>query len=429
MPGGGERHSLRSLAGRITSLAFSPGGGLLAGGGQDGSVRLWDPATGKSRGAVKRQTEAVTAVAFHPDAEHLLSGSQDRTVLRWPPASGAKAAPRGEGAAVPFTPMGKAWREDFYQDFRGNKPLHSALKWMGKDGTEVIEPGEKGLRIKLAASRESRAAVALYVDTPIPGNFEITFGYELLELNPPKNPYGVGVEMYIMTRTEGKEAIAFLAGNRPNKPNMLMASRMTGPDAARRATSRFAPLTAKAGQIGMTRKGREVTAWASTNDAQIPYREVGRFDLGDEDLKLVRVAALPGNPQATLDIRLVDLSIRSDHPAPVLGGNTATGSENVPILAPEGRSTRMLILAVGFTLALIAGIAGFFLLRRRKQHVEEEPELVVLEDEPVAPAIISFACQGCGQRLEAKGGLAGKKVRCPRCSQAVIVGKPRTAAD
>jgi WD40 repeat protein len=80
----------------VVSVAFGTGPGgrlLLASGGHDGSVRLWDPATGRQMGApLTGHTEMVVSVAFGtgPGGRLLLaSGSVDRTVRLWEPATGS----------------------------------------------------------------------------------------------------------------------------------------------------------------------------------------------------------------------------------------------------------------------------------------------------------------------------------------------------
>jgi WD40 repeat protein len=70
------------------SVAFSPDGRLLAGGGEDNKVRLWDPATGQRIGILSGHTERVGSVAFSPDGRLLASGSDDKTVRLWDPATG-----------------------------------------------------------------------------------------------------------------------------------------------------------------------------------------------------------------------------------------------------------------------------------------------------------------------------------------------------
>ena len=70
-------------AGAVTSLAFSPGGKLLASGGMDGTVRIGE-ATWTSIPAVLRGHEReVSSVAFSPDGTTLASAGHDGTIRFW----------------------------------------------------------------------------------------------------------------------------------------------------------------------------------------------------------------------------------------------------------------------------------------------------------------------------------------------------------
>ncbi len=68
-------------------VAFSPDGGILAGGSHDGTVALWDVASRGIITTLEGHTRRVNSVAFSPDGDLLASGSGDETVRLWDVAS------------------------------------------------------------------------------------------------------------------------------------------------------------------------------------------------------------------------------------------------------------------------------------------------------------------------------------------------------
>ncbi len=110
-----EGACLRGARGSVDAVAFSADGKLVAGGGEDHTLRIWEPGPGfrgDARAILPGHTKALTAVAFAPDGTTAASGALDGTARVWT-LSRIRSSPRAtlqhpaEVDAVAYLPDGK----------------------------------------------------------------------------------------------------------------------------------------------------------------------------------------------------------------------------------------------------------------------------------------------------------------------------------
>ncbi len=94
----------------ISAVALSADGKSLAAASLDGSIRVWSTSSSRLKRRYSGHKGAVTSLAFSPDGEHLVSGGADGTVRLWDTnrrrAIRAFAGHSGKVEAVAFAPDG-----------------------------------------------------------------------------------------------------------------------------------------------------------------------------------------------------------------------------------------------------------------------------------------------------------------------------------
>ncbi|HUT88238.1 MAG TPA: DUF4062 domain-containing protein [Thermoguttaceae bacterium] len=102
---------LRGHEDKVFSVSFSPDSCRAVSGSADGTVRIWDVATGEELLCLRGHQKAVIGVSFSPDGLRIVSGSADRTVKLWDVATGVELiclrSHQDEVNVVSFSPDGR----------------------------------------------------------------------------------------------------------------------------------------------------------------------------------------------------------------------------------------------------------------------------------------------------------------------------------
>ena len=89
---------------RVFSIALSPDGTRLAGGFDDGTIRLWELATGEEIAVTQGvHVDRIWTLAFSPNGERLVSGDDDGEIRFWDGQTGTLLEPRAT------LPIGGSW--------------------------------------------------------------------------------------------------------------------------------------------------------------------------------------------------------------------------------------------------------------------------------------------------------------------------------
>ena len=129
----------------VTGVGCAPDGSFVAAASQDGTVRLWNPSTGKERACLRGHTGAVQSLALARDGKTLASGGKDATICLWDVTAKRTEANvrrltghKGYVMTVAFTPDGKtlvsgAWDGGIrVWDVKSGKELRSFGEGQGK---------------------------------------------------------------------------------------------------------------------------------------------------------------------------------------------------------------------------------------------------------------------------------------------------------
>jgi DNA-directed RNA polymerase subunit RPC12/RpoP len=308
---------------------------------------------------------------------------------------------------------------ELYQDFRDRRPLSSALTLFGRDVEDVVKREKEGLRVTLPKDETQTWGWGVAADFTLSGDFEITGAYEWLTVEQPlKAGKKVGVSLQVAPNEQ--------------RPKWAQVGRYLRPQGGVHAVEYWdkaipnsyaapgRPTEARTGQLRLVREGSMMSYYAKEG-SENEFQKIYEREFGKDDLAFVRFVAANNTNPTTVDVRLLDLRIRSDS-VPVTADQVSLSAASGETETPSKNGlTGMWLLGSALVLAMVM-VLGLWVYARQSRRDAPQPAETAAAVPPV-----SFLCSTCGKRLKAKVELAGKKVKCSQCGKAALV--PGTEAD
>jgi WD40 repeat protein len=149
--------------GQVHTMAFSPDGRLLASGGDDRIIHVWDAATGQPVAECRGHTSKVLSLAFRQDGRRLVTAGHDGTVRQWDARAGREVEPpydrhTVEALAAVYSPDGQRI---------ASAGADGAVRLWQAEGRndQAVLRGHTGAVVALAFNPDGRRLVSASYDT------------------------------------------------------------------------------------------------------------------------------------------------------------------------------------------------------------------------------------------------------------------------
>ena len=215
--------------------------------------------------------------------------------------------------AIP--PIGSgALGAEYEVDFSNSRFDNARLRLMGPGAPTLVRPSPDGLVISMP--RGSNAdEVGFAPRFSLRGDFEITLQYELLQIAQPKEGYGVGPTVYIITVSEEEDAATVGRMHRVEEGQVHSThlARTPGGEGRRHHDVRFFENDTRRGLLRLTRVGDQLR-FAASAGGEADFRTLRELRFSTGDVRLVRVALMRNGagPEIPAEVRLKHFSIRAD---------------------------------------------------------------------------------------------------------------------
>jgi|GEM_PF-920625 len=203
---------------------------------------------------------------------------------------------------------------EYEVDFRNSRFDNARLRLMGPGAQTLIRPSPDGLVISMP--RGSHAdEVGFAPRFSLRGDFEITLEYELIRIAQPKEGYGVGPTVYIITVSEEEDAatVGRLHRVEEGQVHSTHLARTPGGEGRRHHDVGFFQNDTRRGLLRLTRVDDRLR-FAASAGGEADFRTLRETSFSTGDVRLVRVALMRNGagPEIPAEVRLKRFSLRAE---------------------------------------------------------------------------------------------------------------------
>lgn len=243
---------------------------------------------------------------------------------------------------------------DFTCDFRNQRELPAGLELVNDRDREFCRLEPEGLRITIPrTATHGLGGVGVRTTFAMPGDFDVIVTAQVLSAERPPTGSGSGITMYLPTVT-GKDAVFIGRMHTKKGKQILLCSRQHIDETGQHWAQHPRPCEESLLRIRLKRTGKTVSYQFAPGVEGGTFEEVHREEFGDDPIERIRLTAANQQTEAAMDIRVLQLQVRSDFPP----------------LPAEPRAERaglrlVKLLLVGIGAVLVAGLAAYVWKRRR----------------------------------------------------------------
>jgi len=318
--------------------------------------------------------------------------------------------------SVNSTPPTKQYAQEYHLSFKMGDAIPLGWQLEGPDVETSLRFEPLGARFTLATGWKGvRKPTGMKTTFGPKGDFEITMHFEILAEPLPVDagsPVGTRISVGIVKDTPHGDTTTLARAVTTNAGRVAVPwANLWDENAGKMVphTGNIKSITATKGRLRLVRSGADLYYGISDGfDGEFVFFKKHPF--GAEDLREIRMIASTGTEKANLDARVTDLRVRADAIPNMPASPLLPSDPGAQPPQPPRKGWLAVALAIGLGIVFLAamGFGGVYLLRRRNASTE-------------LAGFVSVVCPTCDKRLKVKVELAGKKVKCSQCGNAVSV--------